>query len=74
MVRKIEPIISPKKIKGIVVFYRNIGQIPSDGVEDFLKKCVKNNADLIANLEYTGYDVIFIPNRNGTNRVELLQL
>lgn len=62
------------KLSGVIVFYVNVGTMPSKKSEDFLKAYKKNLKDegFLDKMKDNGFEVIFVPNRDVTH-VELLK-
>lgn len=74
MVKKSIKKVPPRKIKGVIVFYWNVGTIPTKEIEPFFENLKSKIVDVTNDLKASDYDVVWIPNRGGLNRIELLPL
>lgn len=63
-------------LKGILVFYVNVGQLPPEKAIDFVNK-VKNNTNvrrISARLAKQDYEMLWLPIREGQTRMEVMPL
>lgn len=63
-----------KEIKGLIVFYINVGQIPTEKAEEFVELHKEKIKNIIEKLENTGWNLIFLPTRIGETRIEKIEL
>jgi len=62
-----------KKLKGVVVFYIDVGQLPPKKAQEFVDKLREQNKEFLDSLpEDVGE--LWLPVRNGNTRVESLSL
>ena len=63
------------KFNGILVFYINVGQLSSENAKIFIDSQKSDfNNDLRSKLLEKGYEIIFVPIRDGNTRVEVINL
>lgn len=63
-------------IKGIVVFYVNVKDMPSDKVENVITQIQQkvNEGDLLTRLKNNGYENMWVPCHDSPTRVEMLRI
>ena len=68
---------SEKPLKGVLVFYQDVGQLPPFKTEAFLERVKDRFREdgFIKRLKDNGYEIMFLPVRpNSTTRVEMIPM
>ena len=63
-----------KGIKGIVVFYIHVGQLPPYKAEAFLNRIKDEFRETLVAIQETGYEVLLFPVRDKSTYIETIYL
>jgi hypothetical protein len=71
--------VKGRTIKGVVVIHKNVGSMAPTAAKKFIREFLADTtpggiAELVANLKASGYDVLALPHRGGTDSIEVLKL